>query len=125
MAFPDTIEDLTDGTVDHDFDLYDEVDGPGRGRIRKDIASSLAEPAFLKIAHQNTGSGLAEVQRTLVRTDVTKIDSDGNPQVGSMYSNIVDPFRVFTQAEMKEVCLQHIDFLNTAGNIDKLINGES
>jgi len=119
--FPATIPDLTDGTVDHD---YDQQYSEGRKVVRKDIASTLDQPTLLTISHAETGTGQKARLDSLLRFDRSVADAEGNEDTVVVYLVIRNPIKVATAAQVKEVVSQMTDFLGTATYADKLINGE-
>lgn len=119
--FPNTIEDLTDGAVDHDYALqYTE----GYNSFRKDIASSQNEPAILTIGHSESGSGENLFRNSKCRFDRTVTDADGNQNTLSVYVVIRNPLKTATAAQVLETTKQLVDFLNTGTNAASFISGE-
>jgi hypothetical protein len=121
MSFPNPIIDLTDGTVDHNYEVLERI---GREAKLKDIASSFNTPSYLTIGHQLVGSGLKEAQRTKLRFDRTVEDASSNRGVISVYTVITYPTRVATAAQVAEVLSQMTDFLGTGTYGAQLINQE-
>lgn len=119
--FPNTIEDLTDGTTDHDYDLRSIN---GSQTIRADIAATQNEPATLTISHSKSGTGESQVQNSLVRFDRTVSDADGNQGVISAYLVLRNPVKTATAAQVLQVIKQLVDLLNTGTNATMVINGE-
>lgn len=119
--FPNTIEDLTDGAVDHDYALlYTE----GYQSFRRDIASSQNEPALLNIGHAESGSGVSLTRSSKCRFDRTVTNADGNVGTLSVYLVVRNPLNVATAAQVLETTKQCVDFLNTGTNAASFIAGE-
>lgn len=121
MSFPTTIPTLTDGTVDHNYDLrnYD-----GRRAIRKDDQSTLDLPATMTIQHSETGSGLQSKQNSNVRFDRVVEDADGNQGTIECLWTLRIPTKIATTAQVTEQVNQLIDFLGTGTYVAQVINGE-
>lgn len=119
--YPNLIEDLTDGTVDHDYDLQ-AIEG--RTSIRSDVSATFDEPAVLKIAHNESGKGENLYRNSTVRIDRTVTDTDGNQNVISFYVVGRIPLKTATAAQCAEVLSQLTDFFATADYATRFINGE-
>lgn len=119
--FPNLIEDLTDGAVDHDYDLlYVE----GYNSTRRDIASSQSEPATMIIGHNESGQGEGLTRNSKCRFDRVVTDGDGKQSTLSVYLVIRNPLKTATAAQVLETTQQLVDFLNTDTNAAKFIAGE-
>lgn len=119
--FPNLIEDLTDGAVDHDYDLlYTEA----YNSVRRDVASTQDEPATMTIGHNESGSGENLVRNSKARMDRVVTDGEGNQATLSVYLVIRNPLKVATAAQVLETTKQLVDFLNTGTNAAKFIGGE-
>lgn len=120
--FANLIEDLNDGTIDHDYDLRSIGD---QKSVRFDAAATLDKPSTLTISHVKTGTGDKEYRNTLARIDsVVERASDEIQGTVSVYLVIRTPTKVTDAAGTKKVVLQLQDFLDDVGAVDKLINGE-
>jgi hypothetical protein len=118
--FPDKIEDLTDGSVDHDYDL---LWTEGRKSFRSDKDSPQATPGTMTISHNDTGSGDNLVLNSLVRFDKGVINAAGKAGNIAAYLVVRNPTAVATAAEVLEVAKQLVDFLNTGTNASEVIAG--
>lgn len=119
--YDNTIPDLNDGTVDHDYSI---VSIEPYKSIRREAAAALDQPALLTISHQTSGSGLATRTRSLVRLDRTVEDGDGNQGMQSAYLVIDSPDKITSTAILKNSVNELIDFLGTATYVDKLLARE-
>lgn len=120
--YPNLIEDLTDGTTDHDYDLR-EIGN--QKSVRYDIASELDKPATLTISHQTTGSGTKTMRSSVLRFDaVREREVDEAQGTDSVYLVVRTPVKVSTTADVKKLVSQLADFLGTATYVDKLLAGE-
>lgn len=121
MSFPNLIEDLTDGAVDHDFDLrFTE----GSKSVRTDIAAPQAEPSILTISHQESGTSTKTYRNSKVRFDQTITNADGVQEVLSWYLVCRNPLKVATSAQALALGKQLVDFANTGTNLTKVLAGE-
>jgi hypothetical protein len=119
--FPNLIEDLSDGAVDHDYDLI-YIDG--RKSVRRDIASPQDEPATLSIAHNESGSGANLVLNTVARFDRAVSDENGNRGTISAYVVIRNPLKITDAATVKQTVFQLSQLLTDGTGMNQLINGE-
>jgi hypothetical protein len=120
--FANLIEDISDGTLDHDFDLRSLGD---QKSVRYDIAAALDKPATLQISHTQTGSGDKAFRNTLLRFDaVRERAADEVQATESVYLVVRTPVKVSTTAQTTELVNQMVDFLGTAGYVGKLLAGE-
>lgn len=119
--FPNLIEDLTDGAVDHDYDLqYTQ----GQSSVRKDVAATQNEPATMTIGHVESGSGEKLLRNSKCRFDRVVSDAQGNQDTLSVYVVIRNPLKIATAAQVLETTKQMVDFMNTGTNAAKFIGGE-
>jgi hypothetical protein len=119
--YPTLIEDINDGTVDHDYDIV-EI---GKYRsVRREAAAALDVPATMTIQHQETGTGLSRRIRTNVRFDTTVEDADGNQAVNTV--SLVLDYRpgVTTEAQLQADLAKLQSFLGKTGFVGKLTNLE-
>lgn len=120
--YANLIEDLNDGTLDHDYDLRSIGD---QKSVRYDIAAAADLPATLTISHVETGKGDDKVKNSLLRFDRTvERASDEKQGTVSAYLVIRQPVKVMASGDAQYVVNQLIDFLSTATYADKLIAGE-
>lgn len=120
--FANLIEDLTDGTTDHDFDLR-EIGN--QKSVRYDIAAPLDKPATLTISHVQTGNGDKTFRNTLLRFDaVREREADALQATESVYLVVRTPIKVSSTADTTKLVSQMVDFLGTSGYIGKLLAGE-
>jgi len=118
---PNLIEDITDGTVDHDFDLR-EI-GTNKA-VRRDIASPIDQPATLTISHVETGSGDKAYRNSLLRLDqVVERAADGVQGVESVYLVIRSPLKVTTDAARLGLLTQMVSLLAVANVKTELLAG--
>lgn len=123
--FANLIENLNDGTTDHDYDLRSLGD---QKSVRFDIAAPLDKPATLTISHVNTGSGDKQYRNTLCRFDAI-VERSGDQVQGteSMYVVFRTPTKVSDIATRTALAKQLLSFLGTPAampNVTKLLNGE-
>eukprot|EP00993_Chasmostoma_nieuportense_P002847 NODE_360_length_2356_cov_38.687304_g336_i0.p2 GENE.NODE_360_length_2356_cov_38.687304_g336_i0~~NODE_360_length_2356_cov_38.687304_g336_i0.p2 ORF type:complete len:126 (-),score=2.92 NODE_360_length_2356_cov_38.687304_g336_i0:439-816(-) len=122
MSFPNPIIDLTDGSTDHDYEVLERKD---RKVILKDISTDFSTPAYMSIAHTNTGKGVKLTQNSVVRLDRTVVNATTLEEgVISFYTVCRYPVKVATAAQVQEVGAQLADFLNTSGYLAKFVNQE-
>jgi hypothetical protein len=123
--FANLIEDLNDGTTDHDYDLRSLGD---QKSIRFDIAADLDKPATLTISHSLTGSGDKQYRNTLCRFDAVVERSEDQVQgTESVYLVFRTPTKVSDAATRVKLANQMLTFLGTVAahaNVTKLLNGE-
>jgi len=120
--YANLIEDLNDGTTDHDYDLRSIGD---QKSVRYDIAAESDLPATLTISHTETGKGDEKVKNSLLRFDRTvERASDEKQGTVSAYLVLRQPVKVMSSGDAQYVINQMIDFLGTATYVDKLVNGE-
>lgn len=119
--FDNTILDISDGVADHDYDLR-EV-GNQRS-VRSESAAPLDQPATLTIQHQEVGSGIKSVRRSVARFDRVVENEEGEQGTISCYFNVVQPLKVATAAETAKTLTEMVSFLNTAGYTTKFLAGE-
>lgn len=118
--FPNLIEDVNDGTTDHDYDR--RTMGPPSEFL--DIGAALDVPSTLKIAHKIEGSGMNTVVRTMARIDDVVEDSLGNQGVSSAYLVTVNPIKVAPEGAHEKTISKLKSFLNKADTVGKLIRQE-
>lgn len=63
----------------------------GRTHVYTQKGANPSLPCFLKIAHQETGSGVGATRRSVCRIDKTVLGKSGKPVVVSAYKNVVAP----------------------------------
>jgi len=123
--FANLIENLNDGTTDHDYDLRSLGD---QKSIRFDIAAPLDKPATLTISHVLTGSGDKQYRNTLCRFDAVVERSEDQVQgTESLYVVMRTPTKVSAAASREGLANQLLTFLGTVAvhpNVTKLLNGE-
>lgn len=103
---------------------YSVVDVDGGNSIRRNSAAPSDAPQVMTIKHESyTRDGVAGA-RHLVRLDRSRAQATTLKQVqGSVYVVIDAPANTVTTADLKDMFTQIKNHL-TAGNIDKIINGE-
>lgn len=93
--------------------------------IRSNASAPTSAPEAMLIKNQTSSRGGVALNRTLVRLDLTKINTPGVPLTGSVYVTFEVPQDpVWTVAIIKDMRTQLVNFLTTAGNVEKLLNGE-
>jgi hypothetical protein len=119
--FANLIEDINDGTTDHDYDLRKVGDNES---IRRDVASPADQPAFLRIAHQSVGKGDGLKQRSLVQFTRTVERSEDQVQ-GDIKVNVTveQPVKVATSAQVLEEVSKMLSFFGVSGNPALIISG--
>jgi len=133
MSLTITVLDARDGS-DQTFALIGE-DQTGSKRI--DTASTLTEPRTLVVKHSTSGTGTAAIDRHLIQSSVTKINSSGVARTGTVNLTIAMPRDTVVTAALIEDCIANIvslicnhafsattGFTNTTV-IDQLLRGES
>lgn len=121
MAFADDVQ-LNDGTSTPTYSIVSLLGGKS---IRKDSSQDLNTPAALTISHQVNGSGTAAVARRMVRLDKTLEDgTSGEIATASVHLVLTVPNSVITKADIQLEVNKLVDFITTAGYLDKLLNGE-
>lgn len=92
--------------------------------VRGNAAAPLGQPQTLTISHGVTKRGSLMVDRHLARLDKTKLDASNAPVGAAVYTVLEVPRNAtITEAEINDMCTQLKNLLS-AGNIDKLLNGE-
>lgn len=92
--------------------------------VRRDSTTTLGNPREMVISHQTAkGPNGEAVDRHMVRLDLTKTSSLGQAHTGSAYVVLVAPRAEITEGEILDMVDQLKAFL-TAGNVDKVLNGE-
>lgn len=131
MAFTD---DLVLDDVSGDDVTYRRTSSDSQGTTRIDIATTLQEPAFLRIRHQTTGKGGDAVDRHLVQFERTKLDANGTPRTLTVnFTMAVPRSTAITSALVQDQVMNLLDLLASGGlaslastaNIDSLLRGES
>lgn len=122
MSLATPIIDLTDGSVDHDYDRqYLTNQNNGFGSHWRGVSSTLNIEESLDIAHQRLGTGQNEVQRSKVGFAIDVEDADGNRGVIQVYAVFSFPVRIATEANVLKVSSQLVDFLNTGTNAAEIV----
>jgi len=117
--FSDTIA-LTDGTTARDFSTISVVD---QKTVRRVSAEGLNNPRILTISTQSTRNG---THRHAVRLDKTaEYNADGDQHRTSVYIVIENPVTAPSQDEVDWQIEALCNFMTTAGNVEKILNGES
>jgi len=119
--FANLIEDINDGTVDHDYDLRALGDNKS---VRSDTAAAIDKPATITISHVNTGSGDKLYRNSLVRFDAVVERDDQVQGTNSVYLVVRSPVKVTTAAELTGLLAQMVSFLGTSGYTAKIVAGE-
>lgn len=96
----------------------------GGRSIRKNATAPSGEPETLTIAHSATKRGTLDVDRHLMRLDLTKSDVNGNKATASVQLVIELPRSISTAAQVKDMKTQVVNFLATAGYMDQILNSE-
>jgi len=109
---------VNDGVGDH---VFDTVNNGNYAVTRRDASAALDKPSTMDIAHKFVG----DVAQSKVRFDRLVEDANGVQGKISAYLVFHTPTKVATAAEVKLAIDSLLDFLGTAGVIDKLINFES
>jgi hypothetical protein len=131
MAFTD---DLVLDDVSGDDVTYRLTARDGSGSKRIDIATTLAEPAFLSIRHSQAGKGADIVDRHLVQFTRTKNDTNGVPRTMTVNLTVAVPRNTaFTSTIINDQIMNLLDLMASGGlaslastaNIDSLLRGES
>lgn len=92
--------------------------------VRGNAAATLGQPQTLTVSHSVTKRGSLQVDRHLARLDKTKLDALNSPVGAAVYAVLEVPRNsAITEAEINDMVTQLKNFLS-AGNIDKLLNGE-
>lgn len=120
MAFSDDIT-LNDGAADQTYSITSMIGGKS---IRKDASQELSTPAVLSISHQVNGQGPSAIARRMVRLDRTLSSNEGEMATVSAHIVLTVPNSVITKADVSAEVAKLINFLQGAGNLDKLLNGE-
>jgi len=119
------LDDITlvgDSASTRMYSLKSVTDG---NSIRGASTAPLNAPETLTIKHSVSSRGGIQLDRHLVRLDLTKINGAFQPVVGSVYVNFEVPRdSVFTAAMIKDMKTQMVNLLAVAGNVDKLLAGE-
>jgi hypothetical protein len=120
--FPNIIEDVNDGTVDHDYDLRAIATDSS---VRSDLSATLDKPATLSIAHRQSGKGDGLTRESRVRFDATFERTEDQAQgLGSVYIVVRQPVKVATAVQMEGLALQALNFLSASGNLVKFLGGQ-
>jgi hypothetical protein len=121
MAFPvDVVVSSDGGTTDH---TYSQISVVGGKSIRKDSTLELDVPALLTISHQVTGQGESSVARRMIRVDKT-LEESGEYATVSAHMVLTVPNVIVTKADVEAEVNKLVDFITTAGYLDKILNGE-
>lgn len=123
MSFPEEIT-LTDGTTNN---VVSTISVKDSETIRRDANRGLSLPYTMRIGAQKVGSGITATNRHVVRLDSSVNYDLENPAAKisrSVYLNIIEPEVIFSASEVQIMINQLKGFL-TAGNVIKLLNGES
>jgi hypothetical protein len=127
--FANLIEDLNDGTLDHDYDRREYPSGGSRKGVWNDIAADLDKPVTLTISHVTTGSGDKQYLNTLCRFDaVVERESDQIQGIESIYLVMRTPTKVSDASTREKLANQMLAFLGTVAahpNVSALLNGEA
>lgn len=92
--------------------------GPGRETVFKQDTESPATPHRLSVKHQETGSGIKQRRRSVVRFDKTVVSTVDNvtPVVVSAYCVLDAPIGALTTAaEMSNVLAELMSFMASLG----------
>jgi hypothetical protein len=104
------------------------------GSKRIDIATTLSEPAFLVIKHNQTGKGADTIDRHLVQFTRTKLDTNGVPRTLTVNLTVAVPrSSVMTSTVVNDQISNLLDLIMSGGfttlastsNIDSLMRAES
>lgn len=109
------------GGVPTTYSLTSIVDGKS---VRANSAATLGEPNTLTISHGPRNGSPDSPQRHLVRLDLTDSNADGKKATGTAYLVIESPMAIVTAAQIKDLVVQLINFINGAGNLDRVLNNE-
>lgn len=123
MSFPEEIT-LTDGT---NANVVSTISVKDSETIRRDASRGLSLPYTLRIGTQKSGSGITVVNRHVVRLDSNvnyDVDDPAKKIARSVYINIVEPEVIFNASEV-QIMIDQLSAFLTAGNVIKLLNGES
>lgn len=122
MAFADDITLSPDsGTTNNVYSIISMVGGKS---IRQDATLELDVPSVLTISHQTTGKGDSAVARRMVRLDRTLEGVDAEYKTVSAHTVLTVPGSVVTKTDVSNLVAELIDFFQSAGFLDKLLNGE-
>lgn len=104
MSLTITTLDARDGT-DQTFALVGQDSVSSK---RLDTASTLSEPRSLVIKHSASGSGANAVDRHLVQSSVTKLNSSGVARTGTVNLTIAMPRDTVITSALIEDCIANI-----------------
>lgn len=125
MSFPTDITLTGDAASSQ---TYSQISLENGKSVRKDATRDLGEPRSLVISHTTNGSGMSAVDRHLVRLNLVEEDTGTSEQIdqisGSVYCVIEAPRRIVTSTMISDMVTQLVDFLTTAGYLDKVLNSE-
>jgi hypothetical protein len=107
---------------------YDLISISGGKSIRSDATQTLATPRSLTLNNSVVGKSASAVDRHLIRLDRVEADPDDSTSVvsGSVYMVLEVPRRVITEAMIKDMVTQLVDFvtMSSGANLEKVLNNE-
>jgi hypothetical protein len=120
--FTDPITLVGDSASTRGYALVSIQDG---NTVRANPLAPVNAPETMQVKHQLSSRGGVPLDRHLARLDLTKINSLSAPVVASVYMTLEVPRdAAITLAMIKDMRTQLTNFVNTAGNIEKLLNNE-
>jgi len=95
---------------------YALISQDATGSVRRDTATTNAEPGSLTIRHSRAGKGPNVIDRHLVQFARTEIDSNGVPRTAIVnFTMAVPQSTVFTNAEIIDLVSNLIDLIADGG----------
>jgi hypothetical protein len=93
--------------------------------IRQDATAPLDAPRKMTISHQEVTRSYGVADRHLIRLDFNSVGVSPIPTVlGTLGLTLEVPRVNFTLAQVTDLKDQLVSFLNTAGNLAKILNSE-